>query len=202
MEMIFNLLKIILPAITTGLFTFLITKYTYNRNRPTDKIEIAYDRIYYPLYRILFDENNNDVNIIISKIKPYIKKYDKYIDISTKRIFEALYNCNKEAEKKSIYMRFKNNVYNRNLYLRRRLGYLEPDLIQSYQYLGPYKKIFFRISIEVGLWNIFWVLAVIVMDLSDKLFTFMALLLVLIVIIIFLEIIGCVFRYLYFKIRK
>ena len=99
-------------------------------------------------------------------------------------------------------MRFKNNVYNRNLYLRRRLGYLEPDLIQSYQYLGPYKKIFFRISIEVGLWNIFWVLAVIVMDLSDKLFTFMALLLVLIVIIIFLEIIGCVFRYLYFKIRK
>ena len=47
MEIILNLFKVILPAITTGLFTFFITKYTYNRNRPIDKIEIAYDRIYY-----------------------------------------------------------------------------------------------------------------------------------------------------------
>ena len=69
MEIILNLFKVILPAITTGLFTFFITKYTYNRNRPIDKIEIAYDRIYYPLFRIISDEcNNNDINNVIHRL--------------------------------------------------------------------------------------------------------------------------------------
>lgn len=56
MENIFDVLKIILPAITTGLFTFLITKYTYNKNKPLDKMEKAYDEIYYPLYKIIIND--------------------------------------------------------------------------------------------------------------------------------------------------
>ena len=203
MEIILNLFKVILPAITTGLFTFFITKYTYNRNRPIDKIEIAYDRIYYPLFRIISDEcNNNDINNVISKIKPYIKKYDKYIDSSTKKLFESLYKCNKETEKKSIYMRFKDNIYNRNLYLRRRLGYLEPGFIQAYKYSSPYAKALFRITIEFVVCYILIFMGTIIMNLSEMIFAYIAFLFVLFVVIILLEIVGCFFRYIYFKIRK
>lgn len=58
MGTILELSKIILPAIITGLFTFFITKYTYNKNRPLDKMEIAYNRVYYPLYQIISDESS------------------------------------------------------------------------------------------------------------------------------------------------
>lgn len=36
----------ILPAIIAGFFTFYITKYTYSKNQPLDKLEIAYNNIY------------------------------------------------------------------------------------------------------------------------------------------------------------
>lgn len=55
METLFEILKVILPAVITSLFTFFITKYTYNNNRPLDKIEMAYNRIYYPIYKNVFD---------------------------------------------------------------------------------------------------------------------------------------------------
>lgn len=59
MEKIFDIIKIILPSIITGIFTFLITRYNYNKNIPLDKLEIAYNRVYYPLFRLIKD--NNDI---------------------------------------------------------------------------------------------------------------------------------------------
>ena len=101
MEILFEVLKIILPAIIAGLFTFFVTKYTYNNNRPLDKIEIAYNRIYYLLCKIISNKNiNGDINEVIKRSKLYFTKYDKYVDVSTKRIFENLCNCNKEAKEK------------------------------------------------------------------------------------------------------
>lgn len=68
MEILFEVLKVILPAIIAGLFTFFVTKYTYNSNRPLDKMEVAYSRIYYPLYKIVSDKKMNDyIDEVIKK---------------------------------------------------------------------------------------------------------------------------------------
>ena len=53
MKSFIEILKTILPAIITGVFTFFVTKYNYNKNVPLDKMEIAYDKIYYPVYKMI-----------------------------------------------------------------------------------------------------------------------------------------------------
>ena len=50
MKSFIEILKTILPAIVTGIFTFIVTKYNYTKNIPLDKMETAYDKIYYPIY--------------------------------------------------------------------------------------------------------------------------------------------------------
>lgn len=55
MNIFIDILKTIVPAIISGVFTFIITKYSYNRKVPLDKMEIAYNRVYYPIYRIIYD---------------------------------------------------------------------------------------------------------------------------------------------------
>lgn len=49
-DIILELLKVVLPVVITGLFTFFVTKYTYSKNIPLDKLEITYNRVYYPIY--------------------------------------------------------------------------------------------------------------------------------------------------------
>ena len=49
MEMLEKLDSLI-AVLATGLITFFITKYKYHKNIPLDKLEIAYNRIYYPIY--------------------------------------------------------------------------------------------------------------------------------------------------------
>lgn len=204
MKIMFEILKIILPAIITGLFTFFITKYTYNKNRPLDKFEIAYNRIYYPLYRIISDKNiNNNINIVINKSKTCFVKYDKYIDVSTKRLFESLCNCDKETKKKSIYQSFKDNIYNRNTYLRRRLGYLEPNFAQIYKYSTSSLKSLCRITIEFCIIYFTVVLCTITMNFTNKIyFNILLLVFLFLLIVIIFEIIWCLLRFLYYKIKK
>lgn len=203
MEILFEILKVILPAIITSLFTFFITKYTYNNNRPLDKIEIAYNRIYYPIYKIITDKNiNNDINEVINKSKSYFTKYEKYADISTKILFEALCNCNKEAKKKSIYQSFKDNIYNRNSYLRRRLGYLESTFIQLYKYSTSGSKSLFRITMELCVMYISLLLCGITLNKFDTIFNISIAIFVISILWIIGELVWCLFRFLYYKIRK
>lgn len=203
METIFEILKVILPAIIAGLFTFLITKYTYNKNRPLDKLEIAYNRVYYPIYRIISDKNtNNDIDNVINKIKTYFIKYDKYIDTSTKKLFELLCECKQEAKKKSIYQSFKDNICKKNSYLRNRLGYLESNFAQLYKYSTPSAKSFFRIIMELCVVYITIFLCGITVDKWDIIFTISLMIFLLAIIIIICEIIWCPLRFLYYKIRK
>lgn len=150
MEIIFEILKTVLPVIITGIITFLIAKYSYNNNKPLDKLEIAYNRVYYPLYKLIKDENVNDnLDLIIDKAKFYLKKYDKYVDRSTSRAFYFLCDCNTNAKKKDAYQNFKNNIYDRNSYLRRKLGYLEPSFLQIYTYSSKSEKSTLRILMEL-----------------------------------------------------
>ena len=67
MESLMEILKIILPPLVTGTITFIITKYTYNKNRPLDKLEITYNRVYYPIYRLI---HKIDVKNVISSMPP------------------------------------------------------------------------------------------------------------------------------------
>ena len=198
MTSLFEILGNILPAIIAGLFTFFITKYTYNKNRPLDKLEIAYNRVYYPLYRLINNEDDN-TNLIIDKTKFYIDKYDKYIDRSTLRAFKILCKCNTEIKKKDAYQNFKNNIYNRNSYLRRRLGYLEPSFLQIYTYSSKSEKSTFRILMELCGFYIFMVIAAYIKG-ESQLYCIYILLLIFVILII--ELVCKFIKFLYYKIRK
>lgn len=204
MQNIFEIFKIVFSVIATGLCTFLITKYTYNKNRPLDKLEIAYNRVYYPLYQILFsnDGDINNIEEVINKGRLYFNKYGKYIDVSTMRLFNLLCECEKEARRKSIYRRFKDNIHNRNSYLRRRLGYLEPGFVQMYKYAMPSQKSFFRIMVCLCLAYSFAILYSITIHISDVASLIFALLFVSFVVIVIFEGIVCFLRFLYYRIRK
>ena len=146
MDTIFEIFKTIFPAIITGIFTFLATKYTYNKNIPLDKMEIAYDKIYNPIYHILLQNNSNNIctNQISLDIFVILNKYNDYADRSTLHAFD-LYHKNRD---KDSFINFKNNINNKYIYLRKRLGYLEPNLIQAYTYSSKNEKSVLRLVLE------------------------------------------------------
>lgn len=149
---ILGILKIILPAIITGLCTFLATKYSYDRNVPLDKFERAYNRVYYPIYRLIND-HYNDHKLIIEKSELYFLKSKKYVDRSTLHAFENL----KEYENTDLsskegtraFQKFKDNIHDKNSYLRKKLGYLEPNIfvLNAYNTLAENQMI--RIFLEI-----------------------------------------------------
>lgn len=156
METLFEILKVILPAVITSLFTFFITKYTYNKNIPLDKLEISYNRIYYPLYEII--KNRKDTNeaeyflyldFVIQEAEWRIKKYCKYVDRATLKTFYLTLYSNTQTKKQYNFNNFKNNIYSMNSYLRKRLGYLEPDLLQQYKYSSDSEKFKYRFLFEL-----------------------------------------------------
>lgn len=204
MKVAFEILKVILPVIITGLFTSFIAKYTYNKNIPLNKMEIAYNRVYYPIYKIISDKNiGENINEVINKSKIYIIKYNKYVDISTKKLFEALCNCDKETKRKSVYHNFKDNIYNRNSYLRRRLGYLEPNFIQLYKYSTPEAKSFFRITMGLCIVYITLILCYIATNIFNTIiYIFTISIFTISCLWIILELVWCFFRFLYYKIRR
>lgn len=203
MEIVISLLEKIVPVIITGLFTFFITKYTYNKNKPLDKIEIAYNRVYYPLYKILSDKGiNDDINSVIDKSKIYFKKYSKYIDNSTIRLFELLCQCENKTEKKNIYQKFVDHIYNRNSYLRNRLGYLEPSFWQLYNVSSAKAKFIMRILIECCAFYFVLILCSITMNIFNTIFDIFFVIIPGSLLWILCDAIGYLFRFLYYKIRK
>lgn len=200
MENIILIFEKILPALITGVFGFLVAKYTYDKNRPLDKLEIAYNRIYYPIYNLIRDENNIDnINIIIEKSDYYFKKYNKYADRSTLKAFNYLTHSINSSTKKAAYKNFINNIYNKNSYLRIRLGYLEPSFLHMYSFSSESEKSTFRIFIEfygiyfcIIFYNIF----------KGKIQTIFLHTISFLSIIIIFEILLKFIRFLYFKIKK
>lgn len=210
MEIVFEILKIVLPAILTGLSTFFITKYTYNKNIPLDKLEISYNRIYYPLYEHInnkndtsYDEYKAYLDSIIDDAALRIKKYHKYVDRSTLNAFNLLLYSDTQAKKEENFEIFKNNIFDRCAYLRRRLGYLEPNLLQLYRHSSNYKKFFFRMLIEFSLITIFIVLSFIFTNTLQKIFIFIAVTFLCIFIVdIDMIIVTFLFNRVFFKILR
>ncbi len=199
MTFLFEILKIVLPAIITGIFGFLVAKYTYNNNKPLDKLEIAYNRVYYPLYNFIKQNNNADIDIIIEKAKYYFEKYDKYVDRSTLNIYNSLNRCDTKAKKKSIYNIFCNNIYDKNAYLRRRLGYLEPNFLQIYTYSSSSEKSTFRIFGELFIIYFCLILGSVT---KDKIQMVVAAIFIIFIFILIIEVIHKFILFAYYKIKK
>lgn len=144
MYMLIDIMKDILPPIITGLITFFATKYSFHSDMPKDKLAIAYDRVYYPIYRLIKNEANH--SIVIEKCNLYLNKYDKYIDRTTKVAF-----CYLESNPnlKKAYRNFEDNIYAINTKLRRRIGYLEPNPLTMLRYMSSSEKRFLRICLEI-----------------------------------------------------
>lgn len=136
----------LINTVLTGLFTFLVTKYTYHKNIPLDKMEISYNRIYYPIYRML--KSCKDVEEKVEICDSYLSKYDKYVDRSTLRAFQYLQDSIGGKDEKRAYANFESNIYANNVKLRTRLGYLEPNVFTMYTYSNPSDKRIFRMALE------------------------------------------------------
>lgn len=147
-KVLIEIIKIIAPVVITGLITFLITKYNYSKSRPLDKMELAYNRVYYPIYRLLKREKQINQELV-DQCEKYINKYEKYVDWSTLATFDYLKkNVNNDYVKDNAYFNFKNNINNRNSFLRKRLGYLEVHVFDSYKYAPQSQKLMIRLCIE------------------------------------------------------
>lgn len=144
MDTFIDILNEFLPVIGTGLITFLITKYSYNKEVPLDKMEIAYNRLYYPMYRLT--RENSNISEVVGKSGEYLKKYGKYVDRSTIVAYNFLYE---NQDDKNAYENFKNNIFAICLKLRRRLGYLEPSFFNMYTYSAPKEKALLNILFAV-----------------------------------------------------
>lgn len=144
MNILMDILKVIFPTTITGFITFIVTKYKCYNNKPIDKLQIAYDRVYYPIYRMI--RNEDDHATIILKSSVYLNKYDKYVDRSTKVAFSYLKD---NPNLKHAYRNFEDNIYAMNTKLRRQIGYLEPNTITVLRYLGSSEKRVLRICFEM-----------------------------------------------------
>ena len=142
-DKIIEVFKIISPAILTGLITFLITRYTYRRNIPLDKLEKAYDKVYYPIYCLIKSDKPKEK--IVEKCRRYLEKYRKYVDITTIIALENVLKSDNAENGKKAYNTFKLNIYNMDSRLRKRLGYLEANMLDLYRYSSPNKKMGVRL---------------------------------------------------------
>lgn len=135
---IFEIIKSVCPAIIAGIITFLITKYTYHKNRPLDKLEITYNRVYYPIYKLIKEKKSQED--VIKKCDFYFLKYNKYVNKSTLIAFDLIKIENERKKIKKLYGKFITNIYSQNSYLRRKLGYLEPSFFNIYSYSSSFDK--------------------------------------------------------------
>lgn len=201
MNSFIEILKIILPTIITGIFTFLVTKYSYNKNVPLDKMEIAYDKIYSPIYKMInrksfksVTNNTNNLNRLIYEISYILNEKSEYADRSTLRTFDMFYK-NKDRE---TYTNLKNNIINKYLYLRRRLGYLEPNVFQIYKYSSKLDKSFFRAIFEsAGL----YILAILYTSSKNKIKPLLTVMLLIVLIILSIETTIVIVKYFIFCIK-
>lgn len=146
MKLIIKIMLVAIPPIFTGIITFWITKYKYHKDRPLSRYEIAYNRVYYPLFSYLIKMElkkvkREDYIKIIDYATPRIIKYEKYIDRST---YKTFLNFQKILEKngniRPAYNLFEKNIIYFNSKIRIHLGYLETGSLLRYKYLSFWDK--------------------------------------------------------------
>ena len=136
---------------------------------------------------------------MIKFIKRYFNIYGKYIDFSTLKAFNYLCKSDK-SENKNAYKNFINNICDRSTYLRRRLGYLEPNFVQIYKYSAPSAKSLFRILIEIFIMYITLMICNIAMNNFAIIFDISISVFVILIFIVLCESVVCILRFLKGKI--
>lgn len=144
----------------TAFFTFCITCYSIKYNRPSKNMEIAYNRIYYPITRILSDDSL-DLSVKFENIKLCLEKYQKYANPSTLKSFQILYESlkDKKALRKN-YTMFNDNINFQCFKLRKILGYMNTNIFEVYSYSSKNQKYKFR------LFAFFFVIYIIIFSVS------------------------------------
>lgn len=146
---VIEIIKIIFPTILGFIFSWILN----NRQKPNDHLEIAYNRIYYPLYRLIQNnkpDDNIDYSEIARIIEGKIKRYEKYFNPTTLRVYKQFKNAiEDDYNVKNIYILLKDNIYSQNTYLRRVLGYLTPNIFQIYYNSSKKDKLCFRFIIYI-----------------------------------------------------
>ena len=143
---VMELLKVILPSLFTGVLSFLVARYTSNKNMPLDKLEITYNQVYFPIYRLISE--GKSIEEIKVKSEKYMRDNFKYVNETTWKAFKYLDDA-RGAEVQKAYANFKDNIRKMNAKLRKKLGYLEVDLIAQYTYLSAFEKNVYRLLGEL-----------------------------------------------------
>lgn len=162
MNNLFEILKVIIPAIITGFVTYWATKYN---KRPIDKIKISYDRIYYPLFRIIKNSEDLEYRKILEETKIRLQKYNKYASRTTMAACKLLETNIDDKNVKNYFQLLEDDIYKYNSKFRRILGYPEPPAIFVFKYLSRYNKAVFVLGLSlltfvscIYLYGFLWVL--------------------------------------------
>lgn len=138
--MSYELFMSIIPEIIAGICGFAIAKYTYSKGTPTNNLNIAFEKIYYPLF-CLCKRNMNDSDVI-RQAGIRLSQYYKYANNTTIKAYE-LANGEKEEKKKKYYKLLKDDIYDNYYRCRKRLGYLSPRVMSGYKFMSLDDKIAF-----------------------------------------------------------
>lgn len=142
METVQRVFLDLLPLIVSNLFTFYLTKYTWHKNRPLDKAEIAYNRIYYPLYCFVRNQKFKEIDQeqFQKKITYIFMKYDKYLNSITRYTYHEYEKIYKRAFSKqnrmikNRYKLFRRNIIKTSEALRIQLGYPQANFFDCLIY--------------------------------------------------------------------
>lgn len=162
-----EVLEIILPSCITGLLTFLITRYQCQKKVPLEKMDKAYNKVYFPIYQLIKNEQIGREEII-TKSEEYLNKYIKYVDRSTLLAFKVFNKAIGESEKKKTYNNYESNIINFNSKLRRQLGYLEPNVLNMYTYSSKADKRIINILFAM---STFYISAILISFITNKIIT-------------------------------
>lgn len=127
--------------------------------KPSQYLQIAYDKVYYPLYRELREKKQSNSNINYAEFRDFfgelIEENDKYVDQTTINVynqFNDAVNQNNEYKIREIYNgKIWENITYTNNKLRRILGYLQPNLFQIYMYSSIKAKFFLNFATLITL---------------------------------------------------
>ena len=93
---------------------------------------------------------------------------------------------------------FKNNIYNRSSYLRRRLGYLEPSLLKIYTYSSSNDKFKLRVMLE----SLIVYLCIVLGEIFRNISSFLIYIIILLILVILIELLLKFCMFIYYRIRK
>lgn len=153
---VFQFIPQIFTVTITAIITNIISK-CINR-KPNEKLELSYNRIYYPLYKLIIEnqtKDNADIDYykVRDSLEYRLRRYGKYANITTIKAFVQFSNAINESDSKTYKKLYKSmiteNILNQSAKMRKILGYPEATTWQYYKYSTKRAKFQFRIVMYI-----------------------------------------------------